>query len=298
MRSRMAVIGGSIALATLVACSGAGQDVVRSGAPSGGSALEVVQRASQKTTDAGTAKVAMTFDIAGLAGLDPTTFTVDGAIDSGAGQSSFTFDVATLAAALPESQRAGVASILGNGNVEIVTDGSDVYLRLGGLAAILGATADKPWIKVSAGEGAASALGAPLGDGTEVLKLLDQAGGLTSVGSETVRGVDTTHYQGSLDVASALAEVSADDRAKAESELGKVGIDPAAAEVPVDVWIDGDDLVRRVQVGVSTPATAGGTFTMELYDFGQPVNVTVPPASQVFDVDPAMLGSLSALAGG
>jgi hypothetical protein len=150
-------------------------------------------------------------------------------------------------------------------------------------------------------------VGAPLGDGTEILKLLDQAGDLQTVGTEQVRGADTTHYRGNLDLASALAEVSADERAKAESELGKVGIDPSMATVPVDVWIGTDGLVRRVQIGVqgleSTASTTagndlGGTFTMEFYDFGQPVAITVPPADQVFEVDPSMLASLGKLVGG
>jgi len=76
--------------------------------------------------------------------------------------------------------------------------------------------------------------------------------------------------------------------------------------VPVDVWIGNDGLVRRVQIGVSglhatTPSTSGdlgGTMTMEFFDFGQPVDITVPPADQVFEVDPSMLGSLGKLAGG
>ena len=76
----------------------------------------------------------------------------------------------------------------------------------------------------------------------------------------------------------------------------------------MDVWIGSDGLVRRVQIGVSglqptTPSTAsptgvGGTLTMEFYDFGQPVDITIPPADQVFQVDPSILGNLGKLIGG
>jgi len=306
----MAAIGASVALAIggLAACSGGGNDVVRSGAGAvvSGNAAETLQRAAQKTTEVGTAKVAMTFAVSGVPGIGDTTFSVDGAIDSAAQQSTFNVDLAQLAGALPTSQQAGIGAILGDGTVEIVTDGGDVYMKLGSLATILGATSGKSWIKVTADSGTDTAFGAPLGDGTQILKLLDQAGGVTAVGTEPVRGVDTTHYQGTLDVASALAEASADDRAKAESELGTVGIDPSAATVPVDVWIGSDGLVRRVQVGVeglqTTPSSTatgdvGGTFTMELSDFGQPVGITVPPVDQVLEVDPSMLASLGSLAG-
>jgi hypothetical protein len=307
----MAAIGASIALAIggLAACSSGGQDVVRSGAGGAVAAAdpaEALKQAAQKTTDAGTAKVAMTFGVTGVPGLGDTTFSIDGALDSTTGRSAFTMDLSKLTAALPPSQQAGVGAILGNGNIQIVTDGGDVYMQLGGLATLLGATTGQTWIKVPVGSDAASAVGAPLGDGTEILKLLDQAGGVTTVGTEQVRGVDTTHYQGTLDLASALAEASADQRSKAESELGKVGIDPSTATVPVDVWIGSDGLVRRVMIGVdglkattasSTGATSGNV-TMEFYDFGQPVNITVPPADQVLSVDPSMLGSLGKLAGG
>ena len=312
MRTRMAAIGAAVALAIggLAACSGSGQDVVRSGADTetaaAGGPAEALQTAAQKTTEAGTAKVAMTLDVTGLPGVGATTFTVDGAIDNTTRQSSFSFDLSKLAAALPASQQMGLSAIIGDGNVNVVTDGSDVYVKLGGLATILGATSNQTWIKVSGDSAAAGAVGIPLGDGTEVLKLLEQAGDVKAVGTEQVRGTDTTHYQGTLDVAAALSQASAEDRAKAESELGKVGIDPSAATVPVDVWIGTDDgLVRRVQLGVhglettssSAPGAVAGTFTLELFDFGQPVDITVPPADQVFAVDPSMLGSLAKLAG-
>lgn len=316
MRIRMAVIGASVALAIggLAACSGSSQDVVRSGAGTetavaGAGSSDALLAAAQKTTEAGTAKVAMTLDVSGVAGLGATTLAVDGAIDTTTGQSTFTFDLSKLAAALPASQQTGVGALLGDGKVDVVTDGSDVYLKLGGLATILGATTNQSWIKISGDSTGAGAIGVPLGDGTQVLKLLEQAGDIKEVGTEQVRGVDTTHYQGTLDVAAALARASAADRAKAESELGKVGIDPSAATVPVDVWIGTDDgLVHKVQLGVqglsstsTSEAGAGavaGTFTMELFDFGQPVTITVPSADQVLPVDPSMLGGLAKLAGG
>jgi hypothetical protein len=313
MRMRMAAIGASVALAIggLAACSSGGQDVVRSGAGGAVAAAdpaEALKQAAQNTTQVGTAKVSMTFSVTGVPGLNTATLNMDGAVDATKKQSSFSLDLSQLTAALPSAQQAGVSAILGDGKMQVITDGGDVYLQLGNLSSLLGAATGQSWLKVSADSGTADAVGAPLGDGTEILKLLDQAGGLKVVGTEQVRGVDTTHYQGSLDLASALAEVSADQRAKAESELGKVGIDPSMASVPVDVWIGNDGLVRRVQIGVSglqptTPSTAtsgdlGGTLTMEFYDFGQPVNITVPPADQVFTVDPSMLASLGKLAGG
>jgi hypothetical protein len=298
----MAVIAAVVALSIggLAACSSS-QDVVRAdSAVASAAPLDALQRAGDKTTAATTAKISMTLDATGVPGLDTLNLAIDGAVDNQAHRSAFTTDISKLLASLPAAQQMAVSAIIGDGKVQVVTDGSNVYAQLGGLATILGATSGKPWIEISGDKAATEVPGASLGDGSAILKLLDGAGGVTKVGTEQVRGTDTTHYSGSLDIATALATLSADDRAKAESELGKVGIDPSAVKVPVDVWIDNDDMVRRVRIGVDpgTEASSGGpagTFTMELYDFGQPVNITVPSPDQVFTVDPSMLSGLANL---
>jgi hypothetical protein len=302
MRARLAVVGASVALALggLAACS-TRQDVVRADAAvKPVSAADALKQASDKTTAVNTTKVSVTFDASGVPGVDKVDLTIDGAIDNQAQRSTFTVDLSQLAASLPSMPASAISSLLGDGKVDVVTDGGNVYVKLGGLASILGATSNKSWIEIS-GAGAAKDAGTSVADGTALLKLLESAGGVTKVGSEQVRGTDTTHYSASLDLATALSQLSADDRAQAEDQLGRVGIDPSSVKVPVDVWIDNDGLVRRVRVGVQpssgeTPsnATAGanGTLTIEFYDFGQPVAVTVPSADQVFQVDPSMLGGL------
>ena len=109
MRMRMAVVGASVALAIggLAACSSGGQDVVRSGAGGAVAAAdpaEALKQAAQNTTQAGTAKVSMTFSLTGVPGLDTATFSMDGAVDATKQQSSFSLDLSQLTAALPSSQ--------------------------------------------------------------------------------------------------------------------------------------------------------------------------------------------------
>jgi len=91
---------------------------------------------------------------------------------------------------------------------------------------------------------------------SRLLSLLRRAAASTDrVGREDVRGVRVTHYRLLMDT----------DRV--ETPL------PRAPEV--DVWIDDDDLVRRIRYGGS----AGGTI--EFFDFGEPVAIDAPPASEV-----------------
>jgi LppX_LprAFG lipoprotein len=300
----------ALAIGGLAACA-SNQDVtVGAGAGAGagvsGAGVSAIERASVKTVDVKTAKVSLTVSATGLPGSSgPATISADGAIDNVNGRAQLTIDLSKAAAGLPDIA-GGALGALGDGQLVVVTDGSNAYLKVGSLASILGATSDKSWVKVSGDGGASSANGSAVADGTEVLKLLGQAGDVTTVGTEAVRGVDTTHYRGTLDVAAALGELGADERAKVEGQLGQVGIDPKAINFPVDVWIGEDDLVRRVQVGLDGSQFAGtaaptaginATVTVELYDFGAPVDITIPPADQVFNLDAGALKGLSGLAG-
>lgn len=57
--------------------------------------------------------------------------------------------------------------------------------------------------------------------------------------------------------------------------------------IPVDVWVDGQNLVRRVQLSVHLPGGAGAPASArfvqatDFYDFGVPVRVSAPPAAQI-----------------
>jgi len=296
----------ALAIGGLAACA-SNQDVtVGAGSGTGTAGATAIERASVKTVEVKTAKVSLTVSATGLPGSSgAATITADGAIDNVNGRAQLTADLSKAAAGLP-SIAGGALSALGDGKLQIVTDGSNAYVKVGTLASIFGATSDQTWVKVSGNGDASSANSSTVADGTEVLKILGQAGDVTTVGTESVRGVDTTHYRGTLDVAAALGQLSADERAKIEGQLSQVGIDPKAINFPVDVWIGQDDLVRRVQVGVDgsqfagTAAPTGGvnaTVTVELYDFGAPVDITIPSADQVFNLDAGALKGLSGLAG-
>jgi hypothetical protein len=58
------------------------------------------------------------------------------------------------------------------------------------------------------------------------------------------------------------------------------------------VWIDDDGIVRRVRTEGSGDLAL--TLTAELYDLGEPVTITAPPADQVTPFD---LGALEELVG-
>ncbi len=93
----------------------------------------------------------------------------------------------------------------------------------------------------------------------------------------TIAGAETTHYDGTVDLA------DAPDADAFESLVGDTSY-------PADVWIDGRGLIRRLEwevehkVSTADPDRVQGskrTVAVNLVRFGVPVRVEVPPPSEV-----------------
>jgi hypothetical protein len=95
----------------------------------------------------------------------------------------------------------------------------------------------------------------------------------TEVGEEEIDGVETTHYRADVDT----AKLAADARQKASDPVYK----------PLDMWVDGDGLVRRVKIDFTSKLypteedRAHTVLTIDLTDFGTEVAVALPPAGKV-----------------
>lgn len=112
------------------------------------------------------------------------------------------------------------------------------------------------------------------------------------VGTEPVRGTNTTHFSGTLDPEKVADSGVNSTYAAAFSKATK------GAATPVDVWLDDTGLVRRVSLPLAPPnATlppgSNPITQVELSDFGTAnVSFTQPPAGEV-----AGTGDLSSLGG-
>jgi hypothetical protein len=186
-----------------------------------------------------------------------------------------------------------------------VFDGTTFYMDSGFLRT-LGAPVDADWIRYDLDEMAelsdtgidVSELTSGANDPTDVLGGLEAIadGAIEELGTEEIRGVETTGYAAEIDMAAALDQLeeqtggeSLVDEEQAEAFLASFGDDP----IETEVWIDGEGLVRRQVVEMRI----GGeemTQTMEFFDFGEPVDVTVPDdADAVSIVD--LLGDLGTI---
>ena len=113
------------------------------------------------------------------------------------------------------------------------------------------------------------------------------SGSIEAVGSEEIRGVETSHYRATIDPAKLDELVPAAQRKASAASIDaarQAGID----ELPLDVWIDADQRVRKLSIDLDakqpgTDASLKASLVVELYDYGTPLELELPPADQVAD---------------
>ncbi|MDT7846828.1 hypothetical protein [Streptomyces justiciae] len=113
------------------------------------------------------------------------------------------------------------------------------------------------------------------------VKLLLASGDVKKVGEEKVRGKDTTHYSGTVDVADLAGKnssLSESQLADLKKQLEQAGVTTET----VDIWVDDQDLlVKKVEKGQM--ATGALTQTAYYSDYGVRVSAEKPPASDTED---------------
>ncbi|MFD0024350.1 hypothetical protein [Streptomyces sp. NPDC058382] len=156
-------------------------------------------------------------------------------------------------------------------------------------AALAGQTGGKRWISYSYDD--LAAVGGPSGAAMQDqmqntspdqgVRPLLASGDVKKVGKEQVRGVTTTHYSGTVDVAELTAKNSKLD-AEQLSELKKQLNDAGITTEKVDLWVDGNDLlVKKTERG--SMKTGELNSTVFYSDYGTKVSAERPPAGETID---------------
>ena len=191
----------------------------------------------------------------------------------------------------------------GAGNIEQLFEGDVMYVRTPPAAKQFGVK--KPWMRVDVKQ-AGQALGidpARLGQlgSNDPRQMLDQirsvGGEVEKLGSEKVRGAETTKYRAEVDIRRYPDRLPPAQREQARVAVEKLVEQTGSDTYPMTLWIDDDELVRRVRIEYEfeipgQEEKADFSMTMEFFDFGAPVDVTPPPAKDVQD-----LGELAATLG-
>ncbi|MEU1045103.1 DUF1396 domain-containing protein [Streptomyces sp. NPDC005897] len=112
------------------------------------------------------------------------------------------------------------------------------------------------------------------------------------VGTETVDGVKTTHYKGTVTLADLEKSIGDEDKAtrdkrqKSLEQYEKMGLD----KLTMDMWVDGDDQTKQFRMrGQADKGPLDMTITF--LGFNEPVKVTAPPAAETADLAEMMKGA-------
>ncbi|WP_405572000.1 DUF1396 domain-containing protein [Streptomyces sp. NBC_01167] len=178
-----------------------------------------------------------------------------------------------------------------SGDVEMRLVGGAFYVNGGKEAA---AELDgKSWIKFdlsAMGKGAGgqdpfAGVGRADRNPAEDSESLTAAKDLRKVGPQRVDGVATTHYTGTVQLATMRQSLVNEDaatrkrREKSLEEYEKMGV----SSLTMDMWIDGNDQTKQFRIrakGAKGPLD----LTMTFLDYNKPVVVTAPPASETADL--------------
>lgn len=270
MRRRSVLVMAAGLLLVLGACSG---DDPSGGASNGGSSSdggspeEVISAAASATEEAGTARIESE-QITSAQGQELTT-TLEGTVDLASGDSDSTLELSLPGQETQSSQ--------------LITKDSIAYIESG---AFPGAPTDAEWISIdfeAVGDQMGINLEAFRQNGAGQLAYLSEVADIEEVGTETVRDAETTHYRFVTDL-TALAENGPEELRSSYEQLMQI---TGTEEIPTQVWIDGDNLVRRIVTDFEIEQQGqqiSQQSTIEYYEFGIEVDVQPPPESDTVDI--------------
>lgn len=294
MRLRLCGAGLVAALALVAVGCGGGAESGSTAAPI---SFEELARSATTSADARSGRFSFDMSLSAPGADEPFALSGEGAFDARSKRTSMSLDLSSLAKLLG-GFLAGVAGSssgdlpnLGDPagwKIQVVQDGGVAYVRFPALDDKL--PAGKSWIR---GDGnGLSADGFDFGqftnnDPRQVLDALRAVtGDVETVGTEELRGVETTHYRAVVDPARVAEQAPGEDGQTAQSLLGQLTSESGLAEIPVDVWLDPDGLVRKLTLELTAvdPAmsqTGSATVSFELWDYGKAIAIELPPAAQV-----------------
>jgi hypothetical protein len=256
--------------------------LVAAGCGAGGAlALDPVASAADRTLDKQTAHFDLSVEVKEPQTGRAVTFTGHGAFDDSQQAVGMTFDFPDLGTDAPDSMELRLLFPV-------------MYMHFNGLPAGEQLPNGKNWVKIDL-QRQLRKLGVNLQQlamsgnqsPTDALAQLRGSKHAKKLGTETIDGVETTHYRVKVDLNEALARATPKERKAVQRLLRTAkenGFD--AAGTSVDVWVGDDGLVRRL----SEKLGRVGKFTMTFSDYGEPVQIEAPPPDETVDFSALLSG--------
>mgnify|MGYP001572825887 CR=1 FL=1 len=269
-----------------------------------GESISFQELAQSATSSADAKSGRFAFDMSmSLPGADEVfAFSGEGAFDAESERASFSVDMSSFASLLgglfagmagPNAAGAPDFDDPSGWKIEAIQDGTVSYVRFPAVDDQL--PAGKSWVRTDASKpGAKQGIDFDFQQltNTDPRELLDFLQGVSGeieiVGTEQLRGVETTHYRATIDPLESEKLVPPEKQQEPESLVEQMAAQSGPGEIPIDVWLDESGLVRKLEMAFSStqPGTSGSadaSMTFEIYDYGEDVAIELPPASEVVD---------------
>jgi hypothetical protein len=274
-RRAFLLLAGLLGLVPLACGGGGDDDATAGGQVTGADAQATIVQAASRTAASSSARFSFTASLSG--GAVEGSWSGEGAFAGAKGR--MTLDLSGLGTG---------AGAFAGGKTEVVTDGLVAYMKVPP-SLVQALPQGKAWLKLDLAK-----LGEAQGIDLAQLMQFNQSNpngalrylrGATenfeAVGEEEVRGVETTHYRGTIDLRAVASQAPPAARKSYERIIEISG----TSRIPMEAWIDDDGLARRLRYEQPLGHGQGNlAFTMDLYDFGVDVAVRIPPQPQTIDL--------------
>lgn len=171
---------------------------------------------------------------------------------------------------------------------DLVLDGNFAYVNFPFLAQQVGRTEGWVRIDLSTSSAALAALGGGGGilDPTAFVQFLRGAKSVDTVGAERVGDADTTHYRGVLVITDALERTSGSEQEAVQRAIANLNVNDQvlATDIPFDVWIGSDGLVRRLSFGLDQGPAGRIDVSADFSGYGAAGDVVLPAPEDTVDL--------------
>jgi hypothetical protein len=180
--------------------------------------------------------------------------------------------------------------------MDMVTDGPAIYIKLPAALTASLPTSGKSWIevdlsKLSSVPGLSSLAGNPTAsDPRQILQSLRSvSNSVVDEGAQRIGKTATTHYHAQLSFSHLADALPAAERGAFTKAISGLQNALPTDGLPVDVWIDAHDLVRRVVMALDVNVPAGPslqeTVTVDLDHYGPQRRPAAPASSEVLKLN-------------
>lgn len=181
-----------------------------------------------------------------------------------------------------------------------VFSGLTFFMKATGVPALQRLTGGKQWLKFDMSRmlGAMGLGSLPTGtDPTQFVDFLRAVSSSTNrVGTDTVRGVATTHYRAKVDLDRYPTLLPASQRPAAARSVSTLESALGSHTLPIDAWIDHSNLVRRVGIAFSECVAQQHVkfgMSMDIFGYGPQAQPQLPGPSEAYDITPLVSSTLS-----